>query len=95
MASSASPHKFKSSPQPPNTRADVVKDSNTVKHGWASELKDRINLFPGQPDAFIDTLLPCSTPFPDDADHSDLKDAFKDYNPGAGKELAEYPNLVR
>ncbi|KAJ8488342.1 hypothetical protein ONZ51_g3606 [Trametes cubensis] len=94
MASSASPHKFKSSPQPPNTRADVVKDSNTVKHGWASELKDRINLFPGQPDAFIDTLLPCSTPFPDDADHSDLKDAFKDYNPGAGKELAEYPNLL-
>ncbi|KAH9895251.1 hypothetical protein C8Q73DRAFT_493288 [Cubamyces lactineus] len=74
--------------------ADVVKDSNTVKHGWASELKDRINLFPGQVHAFIDELLPCSAPFPDDADHSDLEDAFKDYNPGAGKEVPEYPNLL-
>ena len=94
MLSLASPVKNKSSPHPPNSRADVIKDGATVKNGWAAELKDRINLLPEQPSAFIDKFLPCSIPFPDDADHSDLEDAFKDYNPGPGKEVAEYANLV-
>ncbi|KAI0328296.1 hypothetical protein GY45DRAFT_1372527 [Cubamyces sp. BRFM 1775] len=94
MASFSTPVKHKSSPHPPNTRADVNKDSDAVQHGWASELEDRINLLPEQPDAFIDKLLPCSIPFPNDADHSDLEDAFKDYNPGPGKEVAEYGGLL-
>ncbi|OSC97847.1 hypothetical protein PYCCODRAFT_1398059 [Trametes coccinea BRFM310] len=43
---------------------------------------------------FIDKLLPCSVPYPDNQDVATLKAAFDDYNPVAGQEVSSYPSLI-
>ncbi|KAH9895252.1 hypothetical protein C8Q73DRAFT_665501 [Cubamyces lactineus] len=59
-----------------------------------SELYERHILFPGEPGDFIDKLLPCSIPPPDESDGSDLDNAFKDYRPEPGQEERERPILL-
>ncbi|KAI9069755.1 hypothetical protein FKP32DRAFT_1753655 [Trametes sanguinea] len=43
---------------------------------------------------FINELLPCSTPFPDNDDPTTLRDAFSEYEPVVGREVASYPALI-
>ncbi|CDO74738.1 hypothetical protein BN946_scf184812.g2 [Trametes cinnabarina] len=87
MPTNPTPLRLKSSSSVPLSRADVLNDSPAVKNGWASELNARILTFPGQPETFIDQLLPCSTPFPNDDNPETLQNAFKDYTPVSGQEL--------
>ncbi|KAI8982706.1 hypothetical protein BD414DRAFT_537726 [Trametes punicea] len=68
--------------------------SQAVKRGWAKELEDCVLLFPGSVTEFIDKLLPCSAPFPEDDDPAYLDDGFANYNPVDGQEGKEYPSLL-
>ncbi|KAI9067735.1 hypothetical protein FKP32DRAFT_1672828 [Trametes sanguinea] len=91
MATHASPHKVKSLGNMANTRADVTRDSEVVRNGWASELRGRLQLFDCEVDNFIDTLLPSSAPFALD---NDVDNAFATYEPAAGGEVESYPGLL-
>lgn len=92
MASKASPHARRTGGVPANTRADVRKDSQTVKKAWENELKGRIQAYPGTVDDFITNLVPCTTPFTFDPA---AKWVFWAYKPEVGKEVSSYPHLVR
>ncbi|KAI9069100.1 hypothetical protein FKP32DRAFT_1671660, partial [Trametes sanguinea] len=94
MASKSTPLKVKSLPTHVVTRADVPGHTQAVKDGWASELKERLLIYPGQAEEFINELLPCSTPFPDNDDPTTLRDAFSEYEPVKGREVASYPALI-
>lgn len=72
--------------------ADKNQTNPKNKKAWAGELSGRVHFYGKTVDEFIDTLLPCSAPYTLD---DDLKDAFKAYNPRPGREVEEYPNLVR
>ncbi|KAI0636323.1 hypothetical protein C8Q77DRAFT_1052469 [Trametes polyzona] len=76
---------------PANTRIDVKQDSSRVKKGWEDELKDRIQVFLGTVHDFIDTLLPCSTPF---VATPEVLNAFWAYNRHQGDEISSYPSLL-
>ncbi|KAH9857828.1 hypothetical protein C2E23DRAFT_881392 [Lenzites betulinus] len=56
-----------------------------------TELGGRILPHGDDVDEFIDDLLPCSTPF---TRNDDLSDAFSNYQPGAGREVQEGPNVA-
>ncbi len=71
---------------------DVKQSSAVVKDAWASELSGRICKYGDTADKFIDTLLPCSTPY---TSVGNIHDAFKAYTAGPGREKLEYDNLVR
>ncbi|KAI0636326.1 hypothetical protein C8Q77DRAFT_1156006 [Trametes polyzona] len=71
--------------------SDVKQDSRRVKKGWEDELKDRIQVFPGTVQEFIDTLLPCSTPF---VATPEVLNAFWAYNTHQGDEVSSYPALL-
>ncbi|KAI9069513.1 hypothetical protein FKP32DRAFT_1753775 [Trametes sanguinea] len=74
--------------------SDVPGHTQAVKDGWANELKNRLVLYPGQREEFINELLPCATPFPDNDDPTTLRDAFSEYKPVVGQEVASYPSLI-
>ncbi|KAI9069519.1 hypothetical protein FKP32DRAFT_1559561, partial [Trametes sanguinea] len=94
MASKPTPLRPKSLPTHVVTRADVPGHTQAVKDGWANELKNRLVLYPGQREEFINELLPCATPFPDNDDPTTLRDAFSEYKPVVGQEIASYPSLI-
>ncbi|KAL7279491.1 hypothetical protein ACG7TL_007334 [Trametes sanguinea] len=91
MATHASPHKLKSPGNMANTKADVTRDSEVVKNGWASELRGRLQLFDHDIDNFIETLLPSATPF---TLNDDVDDSFATYDPSPGHEVESYPDLL-
>ncbi|KAL7279513.1 hypothetical protein ACG7TL_007356 [Trametes sanguinea] len=89
------PYKAKSSTVPAVAHADVLGQNPAVQQGWASELKERMLLYAEKdPNEFIDNLLPCSVPYPDNQDVATLKAAFDDYNPVGGQEVSSYPSLI-
>lgn len=91
MATTASP-RSKKSQHVVLCAADTKKSSPAVKDAWASELSGRIHIYGATVDKFIDTLLPCSSPY---TSVDDIQNAFKAYTPGPGREKLEYNNLVR
>ncbi|KAL7279490.1 hypothetical protein ACG7TL_007333 [Trametes sanguinea] len=91
MATHASPHKLKSPGNMANTKADVTRDSEVVRNGWASELRGRLQLFDHDVDNFIETLLPSATPF---TLNDDVDDSFATYDPSPGHEVESYPDLL-
>ncbi|KAI0656414.1 hypothetical protein C8Q70DRAFT_921713 [Cubamyces menziesii] len=91
MASMSTPTKAKSTSYPANTLADVHYQSEAVKNGWEAELCGRILEYPGTVSQFIDTFMPCSTPFTPTAN---LNNAFAQHNPQPGQEIKSYPALL-
>ncbi|KAI9001494.1 hypothetical protein BD414DRAFT_35729 [Trametes punicea] len=89
MATTATPRSLKSA-HFSKSRADVKQNSPAVIDGWASELSGRILPYGATVDEWIDTLLPCSTPYTLD---DDIHHAFSSYRPEKGKEIREYPRL--
>ncbi|OJT12266.1 hypothetical protein TRAPUB_11200 [Trametes pubescens] len=71
--------------------SDTKKTNPAAKDAWASELGGRIQNYGDTVDKFIDTLLPCSTPY---TSAGNIQNAFKAYTAGPGREMLEYDNLV-
>ncbi|KAI0675551.1 hypothetical protein C8Q78DRAFT_331038 [Trametes maxima] len=72
--------------------SDIKPNNPAQIDGWANELNGRVLQFGQDPDEFIDTLLPCSTPYELE---NDLDGVFTDYKPKKGKaEKESYPELV-
>ncbi|OJT03599.1 hypothetical protein TRAPUB_5775 [Trametes pubescens] len=71
--------------------ADRKQTNIQNRNAWASELSGRIHFYGKDVDQFINTLVPCSTPY---TLSEDLKDSFEAYKPGPGREIQEYPNVI-
>ncbi|KAI0641971.1 hypothetical protein C8Q79DRAFT_265404 [Trametes meyenii] len=72
--------------------SDIKRDNPVQIDGWANELNGRILQFGEDADEFIDTLVPCSTPYQLE---DDLDGVFAGYKPKKGKaERESYPALV-
>lgn len=84
--------RVKKSQQAVVATADRKQTNAQNRDAWASELSGRVHFYGKTIDQFIDTLLPCSTPYTLDGN---LNDVFKAYKPGPGREIEQYPNLVR
>lgn len=91
MATTASPRSEKSQ-HPVLCTSDKKRSNAVAKDAWASELSGRIHIYGDTADKFIDTLLPCSTPY---TSVNNIQKAFKAYTCGPGRETLEYDNLVR
>ncbi|KAI0675544.1 hypothetical protein C8Q78DRAFT_1074557 [Trametes maxima] len=92
MASQSTPTSRRGEQHPAKAREDIKRDNPAQIDGWANELNGRVLQFGQDPDEFIDTLLPCSTPY--DLEN-DLDGVFTDYKPKKGKaEKESYPELV-
>ncbi|KAL1949934.1 hypothetical protein VTO73DRAFT_8815 [Trametes versicolor] len=83
--------RVKKSQQAVVATADRKQTNAQNRDAWASELSGRVHFYGKTIDQFIDTLLPCSTPYTLDGN---LNDVFKAYKPGPGREIEQYPNLV-
>ncbi|KAI0645961.1 hypothetical protein C8Q79DRAFT_1010843 [Trametes meyenii] len=93
MASQSTPRSLRGEQHPAKAHEDIKRESHVQIEGWASELNGRVLEFPHNVDEFIDTLLPCSTPYELD---ENLADAFSQYAPMRGKrEKESYPGLIR
>ncbi|KAI0641964.1 hypothetical protein C8Q79DRAFT_918222 [Trametes meyenii] len=92
MASQSTPTSRRGEQHPAKAREDIKRDNPVHIDGWANELNGRVLQFGEDADEFIDTLLPCSTPYELE---DDLDGVFADYRPKKGKaERESYPALV-
>ncbi|KAH9847665.1 hypothetical protein C2E23DRAFT_787100 [Lenzites betulinus] len=73
------------------SHADVLQASRANQIGWEGELSGRILSYGRDVNQFIDDLVPCSTPF---TRNDNLSEAFSNYQPGAGREVQECPNVA-
>ena len=74
-----------------NTLADVAQGQAVNKH-WANELRDRIRVYGDTVDQFLNTVVPCSTPYALEPLPSTV---FSGYLPKPGTEKKSYTPLVR
>ncbi len=79
-----------------NTKSDVYHDSKTVMDAWISELHGRVLVDDRPVEDFIDLFVPCSQSTPYSTAPINVPPSpFWRYQPEDGREVHNYPGLVR
>ncbi|KAI0788300.1 hypothetical protein C8Q74DRAFT_1367047 [Fomes fomentarius] len=85
--------RFHRSSSQANTRAEVNQDSKIVFEAWREELKGRIHIYKHSTESYLDTFVPCSTPYIR-SQHKISRGPFSSYLPKKGQEKESYPGLL-
>ncbi|KAI0788307.1 hypothetical protein C8Q74DRAFT_672954 [Fomes fomentarius] len=73
--------------------AEVNQDSKIVFEAWREELKGRIHIYKHSTESYLDTFVPCSTPYIR-SQHKISRGPFSSYLPKKGQEKESYPGLL-
>ncbi|KAI0753843.1 hypothetical protein C8Q74DRAFT_1182164, partial [Fomes fomentarius] len=92
MATRAS-MRFQCSSSQAHTRAGVNQDSKVVFDAWREEFKGRIHIYNHSAESYLDTFVPCSTPYIR-SQHTISRGPFSSYLPIKGHEKESYRGVV-